>query len=153
MKDYYQILGVDRNASQEDIKKAYRKLALKYHPDKTGNDKTAEGKFKEASEAYETLSNQDKKAAYDNPFSRGGGGDPFANMFNGRNPFQSGDFSSFFTGRNAAQEPMISKGKNINAYVSVTLEEMMNGASGEVDGILDEEPMCMLTFKIKFFKQ
>lgn len=128
MKDYYQILGVDRNASQEDIKKAYRKLALKYHPDKTGNDKTAEGKFKEASEAYETLSNQDKKAAYDNPFSRGGGGDPFANMFNGRNPFQSGDFSSFFTGRNAAQEPMISKGKNINAYVSVTLEEMMNGA-------------------------
>ena len=55
-----------------------------------------------ASEAYETLSNQDKKTSYDNPFSRGGG-DPFANMFNGRNPFQSGDFSSFFTGRNESQ--------------------------------------------------
>ena len=64
-RDYYEVLGVDRNASADEIKKAYRKAALKYHPDKNPGDKEAEEKFKEAAEAYDVLSNPDKKARYD----------------------------------------------------------------------------------------
>ena len=64
-RDYYEVLGVDKNASADEIKKAYRKAALKYHPDKNPGDKEAEEKFKEAAEAYDVLSNPDKKARYD----------------------------------------------------------------------------------------
>ena len=64
-RDYYEVLGVDKSASAEDIKKAYRKLAIKYHPDKNPGDKEAEEKFKEAAEAYSVLSDADKKARYD----------------------------------------------------------------------------------------
>ena len=64
-KDYYEVLGVDRSASAEEIKKAYRKLAVKYHPDKNPGDKSAEEKFKEISEAYEVLKDDKKKAMYD----------------------------------------------------------------------------------------
>src|SRR5205809_2386591 len=63
-RDYYDVLGVDRSAGEEEIKKAYRKLALKYHPDKNPGDKTAEEKFKELGEAYEALSDPQKRAAY-----------------------------------------------------------------------------------------
>ena len=64
-RDYYEVLGVDKNASANDIKKAYRRLAMQYHPDKNPGDKTAEEKFKEAAEAYSVLSDADKKARYD----------------------------------------------------------------------------------------
>jgi len=64
-KDYYKVIGVDKNASEDDIKRAYRKLALKYHPDRTKGDKGSEAKFKEAAEAYEVLSDSDKRARYD----------------------------------------------------------------------------------------
>ena len=73
-RDYYEILGVARNASDEDIKKAYRKLAIKYHPDKNPDDKQAEEKFKEAAEAYEVLSNAEKRQRYDQYGHAGVGG-------------------------------------------------------------------------------
>ena len=76
-RDYYHVLGVERNATPEDVKKAYRKLAVKHHPDKNPGDKTAEDKFKELGEAYEVLSNADKRSAYDRfghqAFAPGGG--------------------------------------------------------------------------------
>jgi DnaJ-class molecular chaperone len=65
MRDYYEILAVEKTADADTIKKAYRKLALQYHPDRNGGDKEAEGKFKEATEAYEVLRDADKRAAYD----------------------------------------------------------------------------------------
>ena len=72
-KDYYKILGIDRNADKSAIKKAYRKLAVKYHPDKNPGNKEAEEKFKEVSEAYEVLSDEEKRRQYDQ-FGAGGGG-------------------------------------------------------------------------------
>ena len=85
-KDYYDVLGVGKNASPEELKSAYRKLAVKYHPDKNPNDKTAEDKFKEASEAYGVLSDKSKKENYDNfghaAFESGGGQGGFGG-FNG----------------------------------------------------------------------
>src|SRR5512141_474434 len=107
-RDYYEGLGVERQAGEEDIKKAYRKLATKFHPDKNPGDKTAEEKFKELGEAYEVLNDPDKRAAYDQyghaafdrrsgPFSRGGGfHDPFEifrEVFGG-----GGMFDDFFGG-------------------------------------------------------
>jgi molecular chaperone DnaJ len=94
--DYYSILGVSNNASKDDIKKAYRKLALRYHPDKNSGDEEAEKKFKEISEAYETLSDADKRSRYDNPvppnpFGFGGMGHfAFSNPFS---PFGNMGFS------------------------------------------------------------
>ncbi|HMQ00666.1 MAG TPA: DnaJ domain-containing protein, partial [Cyclobacteriaceae bacterium] len=74
-RDYYEILGVDRNASADEIKKAYRKIAIQYHPDKNPDNKEAEEKFKEAAEAYEVLSNAEKRAQYDRfGHARGNGG-------------------------------------------------------------------------------
>ena len=73
-RDYYEVLGVSKNADEAEIKKAYRKLALKYHPDKNPDDASAEEKFKEAAEAYEVLSNAEKKAQYDRFGHAGMGG-------------------------------------------------------------------------------
>ena len=85
-RDYYEILGISKSASSKDIKQAYRKLAIKYHPDRNEGDKNAEERFKEAAEAYEFLSNSEKKARYDQfghqGMSGGGGfgGESFSNM-------------------------------------------------------------------------
>jgi molecular chaperone DnaJ len=126
MKDYYKILGVSRDASQDDIKKAYRKLAMKYHPDKNPGDSAAESKFKEISEAYDTLSDSGKKSKYDNP---GMGG---FNTFWSSNPYQNDPFASFF-GRGGRRSSMSRvKGRNINAYIPITLEEMMTGCDKKV---------------------
>ena len=86
-EDYYKILGVDKSASESEIKKAYRKSAIKYHPDKNPDDKEAEAKFKEAAEAYEILSDDEKRAAYDrgeDVLNQNGGG----GQQQGFNPFQ-----------------------------------------------------------------
>lgn len=90
-KDYYEVLGVSKNASDDEIKKAYRKLAVKYHPDKNPGDKAAEEKFKEISEAHEVLSDKQKRARYDQFGHAGVGGNPGM----GGNPFQGGGFQNF----------------------------------------------------------
>ena len=91
-RDYYDVLGINKSASKEDIKKAYRKLALKYHPDKNKGDKSSEEKFKEASEAYHVLSDEKRKANYDqfgHAAFQGAGG--------GSQGFSNFDFSSSFS--------------------------------------------------------
>lgn len=87
MKNYYEVLEVEKNASQEDIKKAYRKLALKYHPDRTANDPESAKKFQEIKEAYETLSDEAKRQQYDNP--QRGFGNLFENVFSNFNQFNN----------------------------------------------------------------
>ena len=94
-KDYYEILGVSKNASDDEIKKAYRKLAFKYHPDKNPGDKEAEAKFKEATEANEVLSDKQKRARYDQFGHAGVGGN---SNNGGGNPFSGGSYS--FNGQN-----------------------------------------------------
>ncbi len=95
-RDYYEILGLSKSASDSEIKSSYRKLAMKYHPDRNPGDKKAEEKFKEISESYEILKDPQKKAAYDQyghaAFSQGGGGSP-GGGFSG---FGTGGFSDIF---------------------------------------------------------
>lgn len=133
-KNYYDILGVDKNASEKDIKNVYRKLAVKYHPDKNKGDKNAEAKFKEISEAYETLSDPNKRQEYDyqlnNPFSghgkNAGGGfnfnvnDIFSKFFNNHNPF--GGFEEQTFTKQYKKENL-----NLKIKISITFEESYNG--------------------------
>ena len=99
-RDYYEVLGVDRNASADDIKKAYRKMAIKYHPDKNPGDKEAEEKFKEAAEAYSVLSDADKKARYDQFGHAGveGAGPDFSGGFGNLNDILNDLFGGAFGG-------------------------------------------------------
>jgi molecular chaperone DnaJ len=130
-KDYYNILGVDKNASADEIKKAYRKMAVKYHPDKNQGDKESEEKFKEVSEAYDTLSTPDKKKNYDMFGSDGGnrgGQHQYAHGFNMEDIFsQFGDVfgSSFNNKYNRRQK----KGSDLRIKVQLTLDEILKGAN------------------------
>lgn len=92
-RDYYEVLGVSKNASDDEIKKAYRKLALKYHPDRNPGDKEAEKKFKEINEAHEVLSDKQKRARYDQFGHAGVGG--ASGSYSGQNPFGNGNFSQY----------------------------------------------------------
>tara|TARA_R110002033_G_scaffold7116_17_gene26699 strand:+ start:2628 stop:3749 length:1122 start_codon:yes stop_codon:yes gene_type:complete len=141
-RDYYEILGIQKGASSDEIKRAYRKMAIKYHPDKNPDDKAAEANFKEAAEAYEVLSNADKKARYDQyghqAFENGGGfgghsmnmddifsqfGDIFGGAFGG-----GGGFSGF--GGGGGQRRV--KGSNPRIRVKLTLDEIANGVEKKI---------------------
>ncbi len=148
-RDYYEVLGVNKDASAEDIKKAYRKAALKYHPDRNPGDKTAEEKFKEAGEAYEVLSDADKRARYDQygfagvdpNFGAGGagyGGAGFGGSgFGGFDGFGDlGDiFGEFFGGggrSRGSQQNASRRGENVMARLELTFEEAAFGCEKEV---------------------
>ena len=131
-QDYYQVLGVSKGASPEEVKKAYRKKALKFHPDKNPGDKEAEGKFKEASEAYSVLSDADQRARYDQ-FGHAGlgqGGAGFSGDFRSFAQDIFGDiFGAFFD--QAGGGP--SRGRDLSTRLSVTLEEAAAGIEKEID--------------------
>jgi molecular chaperone DnaJ len=144
-RDYYEVLGVDKSASADEIKKAYRKLAVKYHPDKNPGDKEAEEKFKEAAEAYSVLSDADKKAKYDQfghagvdgsapDFSGGFGNlndilnDLFGGGFGGFGGFGGG----FGGGRGGQRQQKVYRGRDIRVRVKLTLEEIAKGVEKEI---------------------
>ena len=156
-KDFYSVLGVNRQATQEEIKKAYRKLAMKFHPDKNPGDKTAEEKFKEASEAYDVLSDAKKKQVYDQfghaGFQPGGpgGANPFSEGYSG--PFRSGGFDprgagpeafqdlfsdffgEFFAGDMAGRRGFRqeARGADLRYTLTITLEEAATGTEKRIN--------------------
>ena len=144
-RDYYEVLGVSKGASDDEIKKAYRKTALKYHPDRNPGDKEAEEKFKEAAEAYDVLSNPDKRARYDqyghagvdgNAGFGGGGGmsmedifSQFGDLFGGMGGFGGfGGFSGFGGGGGST----VNYGSDLRVRIHVTLQEVLNGTTKKI---------------------
>ena len=134
-RDYYEVLGVSKSASAEEIKKAYRKLAIQYHPDKNPDNPEAEDKFKEAAEAYEVLSNADKKARYDQfghqgmsgSGGYGGGGMNMEDIFSQFGDiFGGGGFGSFFGGGGGGGR-RTKKGTNLRVKLKLNLSEIANG--------------------------
>lgn len=161
-KDYYKVLGLDKNAKQEDIKKAFRKLAVKYHPDKNPGDKKAEEKFKEINEANEVLGDPEKRKKYDElgenwkyyqqhggdtgNFDRSSWGNPgqqFGGSFNsGDFSGEAGDFSDFFenlfgagsgsSGKARSRTRRSYRGEDLRAEMEISLEEAFHGGSKQI---------------------
>lgn len=153
-KDYYKVLGVDKKASADDIKKAYRKLAVKYHPDKNAGDKAAEEKFKEINEAYDVLSDADKRNKYDTLGENwqqyqqtGNAGGYYSQQGNaqGRTHYYGGesDFSDFFESffgagagfskSSRGRGKMQMKGQDYDAETTISLEEAFHGTTRQVN--------------------
>ena len=138
-RDFYDVLGVNKSASPEELKSAYRKLAVKYHPDKNPGDKTAEDKFKEASEAYGILSDKEKKQNYDNfghaAFENGGG-----RQSGGFGGFGGADFSDIFEdffgdfggGQSRGRRKTNNRGSDLRYDLSITLEEAYEGKKQDI---------------------
>lgn len=147
-RDYYDVLGVTRSSSADEIKKAYRKMAIKYHPDKNPGDKKSEDNFKEAAEAYEVLSNADKKKRYDQFGHAGGAASANGGGYGGGNMnmedifSQFGDifgggggspFDSFFGGQQQSRGGRrVSRGSNLRIKVKLSLEEIAKGVEKKV---------------------
>lgn len=140
-QDYYEVLGVGRDAAEGDIKKAYRQMALKFHPDKNPGNKAAEDKFKEAAEAYEVLGDGEKRRRYDQFGHQGVGGggnggygmnmedifSQFGDIFGGHNPFES-----FFGGGGGGGRRHVNRGSNLRIKVKLTLSEIANGVEKKI---------------------
>ena len=136
-RDYYEVLGISKGASADEIKKAYRKMAIKYHPDKNPGNKEAEDKFKEAAEAYEILSDDNKKARYDQYGHAGmggnggfggggfGGGMNMEDIFSQFGDIFGGHFGGGFGGGQQRQQQV--RGSNLRVRIKLNLEEMVNG--------------------------
>ena len=137
-EDYYKVLGVSKSASASEIKKAYRKMAIKYHPDKNPGDKAAEERFKEAAEAYDVLSNPEKKSKYDQfghqAFQNGGAGFGGMNMDDIFSQFGDifGGFGGFGGFGSRGQGRRVLKGSNLRVKVSLTLDEICNGVEKKI---------------------
>ncbi len=142
-RDYYEVLGVEKNANADDIKKAYRKAAIKYHPDKNPGDKEAEEKFKEAAEAYDVLSNPDKRARYDQfghaglggaagggagGFGGFGGGFSMEDIFSQFGDIFGGHFGGGF-GQSRGGGRRVNRGSDIRVKVRLTLQEISTGVT------------------------
>ncbi len=143
-RDYYEVLGIEKSASADEIKKAYRKAAIKYHPDKNPGDKEAEEKFKEAAEAYDVLSNPDKKARYDQ-FGHAGmsgaagggagaggfGGFTMDDIFRNFGDIFGGHFGGSFSGfgGSAGSGTRVNRGSDLRVKVRLTLKEVANGTT------------------------
>ena len=174
-RDYYEVLGVEKSAGADEIKKAYRKLAMKYHPDRNPDDKTAEEKFKEVGEAYEVLSDEDKRTRYDqfgfagvdpNYGAGAGGGAGYGGGFGDLGDIFGDIFGSFGGGRRSASQNAPRKGENVGARLELTFEEAAFGCekevtvqriencaacsgSGSADGVIDTCATCRGTGQIR----
>ncbi|SHK95616.1 curved DNA-binding protein [Chitinophaga jiangningensis] len=163
VKDYYKILGVEKSATADQIKKAYRKLAVKYHPDKNPDNKAAEDKFKEINEAYEVLSDEEKRKKYDqfgenykyyeqhggrpedydwSQFGGGGGGQSYHYQGNMEDMFggEGGNFSDFFEqlfgnrfSGGGRRQQRTTRGRDVQATMEVSLADAYNGATRQVE--------------------
>ena len=150
-RDYYEVLGVNRDASDQDIRKAYRRLAMKYHPDRNPDNAKAEDQFKEAKEAYEILSDADKRAAYDQYGHAGV--DPSAGMGAGAAGFGGfsdafGDIFGDIFGGGGRTRSNVYRGADLRYNIEISLEEAARGTESRIRiPTMDECETCHPNFK------